>query len=81
LRDDEFIGMYLGFGTGYLGMMISNIVAPNFVQSWALIIYPVAMGVNEVIYRLNQQEKEEAALAPAPEEISLARQMRRAGRA
>lgn len=80
LRDDEFIGVYIGFGTGYLGMMVSNIVAPNFVQSWALIIYPVAMGVNEVIYRLNRQEKEQAQATQSsgPEEISLARQMRRA---
>jgi O-antigen ligase len=80
LRDDEFVGVYIGFGTGYLGMMISNIVAPNFVQSWALIIYPVAMGVNEVIYRLNQQEKEaaQAAQSSGPEEISMARQLRRA---
>lgn len=74
LRDDEFLGVYIGFGTGYLGMMISNIVAPNFVQSWSLIIYAAAMGVNEVIYRLNKQEKEQSEQP----EVSLARRMRAA---
>ncbi len=78
LRDDEFIGVYIGFGTGYLGMMISNVVAPNFVQSWALIIYPLAMGINEVIYRLNKQEKEHAEQQAEQQEVSLARRMRAA---
>ncbi|MBI5931819.1 MAG: O-antigen ligase family protein [Chloroflexi bacterium] len=75
LRDDEFIGVYIGFGVGYVGMMISNVVAPNFVQSWSLIIYPLAMAVNEVIYRLNKQELEQVE---QQQEISLARRMRAA---
>jgi O-antigen ligase len=57
IKDPQYTGIYLGFGAAYLGMMISNLVAPNFIQSWALTIYPAAMAINEVIYRLSKAEE------------------------
>jgi O-antigen ligase len=43
----------LGFTLGIVGQMIGNIVAPNFLQSWSLVIFAIILGANEVIYRLN----------------------------
>lgn len=50
---DDLRALYLGFGMAFCGQMISNIVAPNFIQSPALSIYPVMIGLSEVILRLN----------------------------
>ncbi|MFX0195703.1 MAG: O-antigen ligase family protein [Candidatus Hodarchaeota archaeon] len=51
--DDPFLrAMIIGFSLSYFGMMISNMVAPFFVQSWRLAIFGTIMGVNEVIYKI-----------------------------
>ncbi|MHB0858717.1 MAG: O-antigen ligase family protein [Anaerolineae bacterium] len=44
----------LGGSLALLGQSISNVVAPNYMQSWSLATYPVLIGLNEVIYRLEQ---------------------------
>lgn len=54
IRDGNFRSVYLGFGAAFVGLMVSNMVAPHFVQSWALVTYPVMMGTSEVIFRLNK---------------------------
>jgi len=54
IRDERFRSAYIGFGAAFAGMLVSNWVAPHFVQSWALVIYPVMMGMNEVAYRLSK---------------------------
>ncbi|MFW5708794.1 MAG: O-antigen ligase family protein [Chloroflexota bacterium] len=59
---DDYRAAYLGFGMAFLGMMISNLVAPNFIQSPALSIYPAMIGLSEVIWRINP--------APQPERIT-----------
>jgi|GEM_PF-5800586 len=62
IQDDTLRGLALGFGVGFIGMMISNLVAPNFTQNWALAIYPASMGICEVALRLaREQQKEQTA--------------------
>jgi hypothetical protein len=56
IKDDELRGTYLGSGIAFLGAMVSNLVAPNFIQNWSLVIYPVIIGTSEVIYRLSREE-------------------------
>jgi O-antigen ligase len=41
----------LGITLGVLGQAITNLVAPNFFQSWALAVFPILLGVREVILR------------------------------
>ena len=41
----------LGITLGILGQAISNFIAPNFLQSWGLVIFPILFGVNEVMFR------------------------------
>jgi O-antigen ligase len=48
---DSFLrAMTLGFTLAYLGLMISNLVAPNFVDGRSAMVFGVIMGVNEVTY-------------------------------
>lgn len=42
----------IGFGLSYFGMMISNFVAPFFIQSWTVAIFGTMMATNEVIYKI-----------------------------
>ncbi|WP_119069592.1 O-antigen ligase family protein [Aggregatilinea lenta] len=57
IHDDELRAIYLGFGVAFVGTLVSNLVAPNFIQHWSLLIYPTMMGINEVIYRLSTGEQ------------------------
>jgi O-antigen ligase len=57
IHDDELRAIYLGFGVAFVGTLVSNTVAPNFIQHWSLLIYPTMMGINEVIYRLSTGEQ------------------------
>ncbi len=47
-QDSFFSAMILGFTSAYLGLMISNLVAPTFVQDQSAMIFGVIMGINEV---------------------------------
>jgi hypothetical protein len=40
--------------------MASNIVAPNFVQRWSLVTYPVMMGICEVMIRIERDQQARA---------------------
>ncbi len=51
ITDPNLRAVVLGSTLGVLGQAISNIVAPNFLQTWVLIIFAVLMGINELIYR------------------------------
>jgi len=57
IPDGIFRGTYLGLGLAFLGMMVSNLVAPNFVQAWSLTIYPVMMGISERILRIAREKE------------------------
>ena len=41
----------LGITLGLLGQAMTNVVAPNFVQSWSLATFAVLLAVNELIFR------------------------------
>ncbi len=53
IKRDDMRALVLGFGMAFFGQMISNLVAPNFIQSPSLSIYPLMIGLSEVIIRLN----------------------------
>lgn len=58
--DEPFLkALTIGFGVSYFGMMITNIVAPFFIQSWTVGIFGTIMGVNEVIYRIKDTSLED----------------------
>jgi hypothetical protein len=40
----------LGFTLAFLAMLISNLVAPFFIQDWSATIFAVILGINEVIF-------------------------------
>jgi len=46
-------GTALGFALAYLGMMISNLVAPSFVEPGSLVIFGIVLGINESILAQN----------------------------
>ncbi len=54
VKDQKLRSVALGFTVAYLGMVISNFVAPSFVQDMNLVISPVIMGMNENIYAYNE---------------------------
>jgi O-antigen ligase len=56
IRPDSLRGPYLGFVMGFIGMMVSNLVAPNFLQTWSLTIYPVMIAMGENILRFSRME-------------------------
>jgi hypothetical protein len=56
IEDIGLRSVVLGLTLAYLGLMISNFVAPSFVSDWSLVIFPVVIGINEVAFSLNQQE-------------------------
>jgi O-antigen ligase len=48
---DSFLGaVTLGFTLAYLALMVSNLVAPTFVQDQSAMIFAVIMGMNEVAF-------------------------------
>jgi O-antigen ligase len=49
IQDSYLRATVLAFTLAYLGLMISNIVAPSFIQDRSAMIFGVIMGVNEVI--------------------------------
>lgn len=51
IQDSKWRAIVLGFTLAFVGVMISNMVAPNFIQNWVLVVYPMMMGINELIYR------------------------------
>lgn len=53
VRDAHLRALSLGITLGVLGQAITNLVAPNFFQSWALAVFPILLGVREVILRGN----------------------------
>jgi hypothetical protein len=51
IPDAKWRAVALGFTLAFIGQMISNLVAPNFIQSWVLIVFPIMMGMNELLYQ------------------------------
>ncbi|MHB0875980.1 MAG: O-antigen ligase family protein [Anaerolineae bacterium] len=51
MRDPQLQAFTLGITLGIFGQGLSNIVAPNFVQSWTLVVFAVMLGMNELAYR------------------------------
>ena len=51
IKDAGLRAVCVGFGVAFVGVMVSNLVAPNLVQNWSLSIYPLMMGINEIVYR------------------------------
>jgi len=49
LNDGFLRSVMLGLCVAYVGMMLSNLVAPSMVQPGSLVIFGVAFGLNEVI--------------------------------
>ncbi len=64
IKNSPYRGVYVGFGVSFVGTMISNIVAPNLIQNWALIIYPTAMAVCEIIYNLPVEQEKTSSIVP-----------------
>jgi hypothetical protein len=56
ISDPTQRAVVLGFTLAFVGQMVSNLVAPNFIQNWVLIIYPIMMGINELIYKWNEAD-------------------------
>jgi hypothetical protein len=56
---DHFLrSVTLGFTLAYLGMMISNLVAPSFLQDWGMAVFGVILGINESILIHNEAHDE-----------------------
>ena len=51
LPDPKWRAITLGFTLAFIGQMLSNLVAPNFIQNWVLIVFPMVMGINELQYK------------------------------
>jgi len=51
IGDPKLRAAVLGSTLAILGQAISNLVAPNFVQSWSLIVFVIMLGINELIFR------------------------------
>jgi len=56
IGDPKLRAVVLGFTLAVLGQAISNVVAPNFVQTWVLIVFAIMMGINEVIFQWEASE-------------------------
>jgi O-antigen ligase len=57
---DDFLGSaMLGFTLAFLGMMISNLVAPSFVEGGSLAIFGVVLGLNESIMQHSETTNED----------------------
>jgi O-antigen ligase len=51
IADPKWRAVVLGFSLAFVGQMVSNMVAPNFIQNWVLVVFPMMMGINELIYK------------------------------
>lgn len=49
VQDSLLRTVALGFTVAYLGMMISNLVAPSYLEHWSLVLFGVMLGTNESI--------------------------------
>jgi O-antigen ligase len=56
IQDDGLRAVYLGFGAAFLGMVACNIATPTFVSGTRLIFFPLAMGISEIILRLEREK-------------------------
>lgn len=54
--DPKLRPVVLGFTLAILGQAISNVVAPNFMQNWVLIVFAIIWGINELIFRWEVSE-------------------------
>lgn len=52
LVNPRWRAVVLGLTLAILGQMITNIVAPNLIQSWSLVVFAIILGINEVVFRL-----------------------------
>lgn len=51
VNNSFFKGIVLGSVVSYLGMAVSNLAAPHFMQNWEVAVFGLSFGINEVIYR------------------------------
>lgn len=56
IDDPKLRVVVLGSTLGILGQAIGNVVAPNFIQSWSLIVFAIILGINELIYQWEVSE-------------------------
>ncbi len=55
--DPKLRAVVLGFTLAILGQAISNVVAPGFIQDWALAVFAIILGINELILRWEVSER------------------------
>jgi O-antigen ligase len=58
VQDDFLRSVVLGFTVAFLGMMLSNIVAPSMVEAGSLAIYGVILGMSESITMQTMVDRE-----------------------
>ncbi len=58
IRDPILRGFVLGLGVAFVGILIGNFVGPSLILRWSQAMYPGLIGIVEVIYRLDQRQKE-----------------------
>lgn len=51
IGDFQLRSFALGITLGILGQCVTNVVAPDLIQSWSLVIFPILLGINELIFR------------------------------
>jgi O-antigen ligase len=51
VQNRQYLAIVLGFTLALLGQAISNFVAPNYIQNWAIIIFAILMAINEILYK------------------------------
>jgi O-antigen ligase len=51
VEDPKLRAIALGITLGILGCSISNFFMPNYIQDWALVVYPILFGINELIFQ------------------------------
>jgi O-antigen ligase len=57
IQDPVSRAVVLATGTAYVGMLVTNWVAPFFIQASSLVLFPMMMGINEVIYCCSTSDK------------------------
>lgn len=62
VQDDFLRALSLGLTLTYLSTMISNLVAPLFVEDWSLAIFGVMLGINELILKGNEAIDKEGGM-------------------
>jgi len=56
IDDPKLRAVVLGSTLAILGQAINNVVAPNFIQSWSLIVFAIILGINELIFQWEVSE-------------------------